>query len=348
MQIKVDQYIQELLYENDAVNIPGLGGLVTEYQPAQIDHVQAKILPPAREVTFNTNLPIDDGLLTQRVAEAHHLTGLEAEQVVREYVEALHDSLNAGEIIAIEGVGRLYKNHAGDLHLMTDHTNFDTSVYGLPAVSSPVIHRQEPKTPAKLGSPVTAVPAPVPETDTWTAVSEWFQQNLWMVVSAAMLVFIFTVWLLFFNNSTDDPTSGLSEVKELPEDRVNVSPGDVEDDELVMEEPEAPEENNSLPEEDIPPAAAPPTNDDDDLDTESPTIDPEQSVALIRIGLFGDRGNVQKLVQRIYDEGFEPYTREKGSLIEVGVQFAYDDQQEVRTNLRTIRRKFEEKAKVVE
>lgn len=352
MQIKVDQYIQELLFENKSVNIPGLGGLVTEYQPAQIDHVQAKILPPAREVSLNTNLPIDDGLLTQRIADAHHLTGLEAEQVIRDYVEGLHDALNGGEIVKIEGVGRLYRNYEGDLHLMTDHTNFDTAVYGLPAVSSAVINRQEGRT-------TVASPKPVVATTTTTAAekptalaafSDWFQQNLWVVISAAMLVFIFTIWLLFFKSPPIDPGSGLSEVKELPEDRVNVSPGEVEDDELIVPEPEQGATNDLNAQSENEDTATPPSDEegDDELDSEAPTLAPEQKVALIRIGLFGDRTNVQKLVQRIYDEGFEPYTREKGSLIEVGVQFAYDDQQEVRTNLSTIRRKFEEKAKIVE
>lgn len=350
MQIKVDQYIQELLYENEAVNIPGLGGLVTEYQPAQIDHVQAKIRPPAREVSLNTNLPIDDGLLTQRVADAYELSGLEAEQLIREYVEKLQESLDKGEIVAIEGVGRLYKNHTGELHFMTDHTNFDTSVYGLPAVASPAIHHEKKPKPLTTTNSTSGTLVPSESTDdTWAVISGWFQQNLWVVVTAAMLVFIFTVWLLFFKYAPEDPTSGLSEVKELPEDRVNVSPNEIEDDELVMEEPTAPEENSEIFSEEenaVPPQ--PIEEDPDDFDTEAPTVAPEQSVALIRIGIFGNRANVQKLVQRIYDEGFEPYTREKGSLIEVGVQFTYDDQQEVRANLRTIRRKFEEKAKVVE
>lgn len=347
MQIKVDKYIQELLYENDAVNIPGLGALVKEYQPAQIDHVQAKILPPAQDVSLNTNLPIDDGLLTQRIADAHQMSGLEAEQVIRDYVESIQESLNGGDIIAIEGVGRLYKNHSGELHLMSDHNNFDTGVYGLPAVASPVIQRQSTQTVAAT-QPATISPAPSENREVWAVIADWFQENLWIVVSAAMVVFVVTVWLLFFNDAKD-PTSGLSEVKELPEDRVNVSPGDVEDDELVMEEPTAPEDvTGNVPEDDPALSENPPAEAEEEFNTESPTISPEQNVALIRIGLFGDRKNVTKLVQKIYDEGFEPYTREKGSLIEVGVQFAYDDQQEVRANLRTIQNKFEEKAKVVE
>ncbi|MCB0632436.1 MAG: hypothetical protein R2824_24465 [Saprospiraceae bacterium] len=348
MQVKVDKYIRELLYENDAVNVPGLGGFVTEYQAATIDHVQAQILPPALEVSLNTNLPIDDGLLIQRIADDHHLSGLQAEQVLRDYVEGLHDSLNTGEIVAIEGVGRLYKNYEGALQLMSDHTNFDTSVYGLPAVSSAIINRNTPPL-AQPSTNAQVVPAAQKEdTDTWKVISDWFQQNLWLVVSAAMVVFVLTVWLLFFKNKPADPNSGLSEVNELPESRVNVSPGEIEDDELVIEEPTSPEDmvNSNQEEESV--VTPPPAEAEEELDTEAPTVAPEQAVALIRIGIFGDRGNVQKLVQRIYDEGFEPYTREKGKLIEVGVQFAYDDQQEVQTNLRTIRKKFEEKAKVVE
>lgn len=348
MEIDVGKHIQELLYEHDSVSIPGLGGFVTEYQPAQIDHVQAKVLPPAREVSFNTNLPVDDGLLTQHIAESYELSGMEAERAIRDFVaETLH-ALDQGQTITIEGVGRLFKNYNKELQLMTDHTNFDTAVYGLPSVAAPVIAAATPP-PVMTQPPLPVVSQPEPLAD---SIADWFQRNLWGVVSVAMVLFIFTVWLLFFNQA-DDPTSGLTEMTELPENRVNVSPGDTEDDELVMEEPVDPgtsetyqplEPELDTQEESSPPPQATP---EEDVDTDAPTVEPNQAYALVRIGVFGQRKNVEKLVQRIFTEGFEPYTRAKDGLIEVGVQFPYDDQQEVRANLRTIRRKFEPKAKLV-
>ena len=350
MDIRIDKHIQELLYENHSVNIPGLGGLVTDYQAAQVDHVQSKILPPARAVSLNTNLHTNDGLLTQRIADAQQISGLEAEQIIRDYVEQLHEKLDSGEIATIEGVGRVYRNLQGSLYLMTDHTNFDTTTYGLPEVGTTIVNRVATEHSKTISSATRTNTQEQEAKPTMVVVSDWFQQNLWFVISAAMLIFVLSLWLLFFKNSSADPNSGLTEVKELPEDRINVSPGEIEDDEVLMgEDPDAENQdgNSQIADEDPISPATNTAEEESDLNTEAPTLAPEQAVALIRIGIFGDRENVQRLVQRIYDEGFEPFTREKGKLIEVGVQFAYDDEEEIRANLRAIRKKFEKKAKVV-
>ena len=74
MQIDIGAYIADLLFQNSAVNIPGLGGFTTRYKTASIDHVQGKIAPPAKEIGFNKNLVLDDGILVNYIKDRHQLT----------------------------------------------------------------------------------------------------------------------------------------------------------------------------------------------------------------------------------------------------------------------------------
>ncbi|MBK6949766.1 MAG: hypothetical protein IPH16_18360 [Haliscomenobacter sp.] len=48
--------------------------------------------------------------------------------------------------------------------------------------------------------------------------------------------------------------------------------------------------------------------------SEAPTLAPEQKQCIIVIGLFRDKNNVDRLVQRIYEEGFEPYLEKMAQL----------------------------------
>ena len=56
---------------------------------------------------------------------------------------------------------------------------------------------------------------------------------------------------------------------------------------------------------------------------------------------------MRKLVQKIYEEGFEPYTDKRGKLTRVGIQMPYEDEDEIDEALKTIRKKFESKAKLL-
>ena len=65
----IGQCIAELLYEQESVSLPGLGSFTSRYKPAAIDHVQGKLSPPTKEIEFNANLVLDDGLLAEAAAQ---------------------------------------------------------------------------------------------------------------------------------------------------------------------------------------------------------------------------------------------------------------------------------------
>ena len=77
MEVDVGAYIADLLYDHDVVNLPGLGSFTGQYQAANIDHVQGKLYPPAKELGFNSNLVLDYGVLVQYVQQLHLGNGVQ-------------------------------------------------------------------------------------------------------------------------------------------------------------------------------------------------------------------------------------------------------------------------------
>lgn len=331
MEIDVGAYIAALLYENETVAVPGLGGFQTAYQPSTIDHVQGQLHPPAKEVKLNTNLILDDGLLTGFIARKHNLSPAEAEQVVRDYVREVSEAIERREMVVLRGLGRLYKDFEHKLLLLPDHTNFNADSFGLPAISFYPLPRAE----RTASEPVRPAPVTEKADQVTLSISSLFQRYFWLVASLSVAVIGIGIWLIFFNGPREIHRDSLTD---LPPDRLNVSPSTLPEEEASGQIPPA-GETPAVQEEPEAPAAA--------EDVEAPTPAPDQRSCLIRIGVFGSLDNVERLVKRIYAEGFEPYTRELGSLTEVGVQFAYDDEQDIRRNLTAVQEKFEPKAKVI-
>lgn len=335
MAVEVGTFIAELLYEQDKVTVPGLGGFVKVYQPAVVDHVQEQIFPPTEEVKFNPNLALDDGLLVRKLVEKFNIPVEEAEREIKQFVKELKEAADRREIIVLPGIGRLYRSGESQLNLLSDHHNFSTNLFGLaPAKAHPVAKVEFIPT-GNLTSPGTNTAVHPKNSFLPARFTEWANQHLWAVLGIAAVVILATAWFLF-----REPQSQLPPPLPPPEDRLNVSPSNP----LVIE-PETdagasgdrPDENQNSGE----------IRGEEDDETEAPTASPTQQECRIQIGLFGNEDNVKKLVRKIYDEGFEPYTESQGKVTAVGIQFAYESSADIDRNLKIVRSKFEKGAKVV-
>lgn len=371
MQVDVGAHIAELLFENDVVHIPGLGGFVSQYKPAGVDQILGKMLPPSKQITFDENLQVDDGLLTEALRQRYNLSLMDASGVVERYVKQVQDSLERKEIVLIPKVGRLYRDFENLIKYLPDTTNFNTEAFGLPEVHAYPVAREEPAAAAKT---TTAKTSAIKEV-WWSTAYNWLLQNLTLV--GVMVAILLTVILIlrFLPNAS----SNTDLVEQTP--KVNIVPPDTEDtpvdDDVPLDYPadntadletkpktetttttttnesiqDAPQSNSDLgnttkqksepkidpkikpaPIKNQPPA--PPVIDE-------PRVAPGQKVGVIAIGLFKDQANVAKLLQRINEAGYEPYTQKSAAGTRVGIQFAYDRPGEVDTKLAQIRKKFE-------
>ncbi|MEZ5038627.1 MAG: SPOR domain-containing protein [Saprospiraceae bacterium] len=343
MEIDVGSCIETLLYDNESVSIPGLGAIVSHYQSAVIEPVQGAVHPPSKSLEFNENLVMDDGLLLNLIVEKYGLTRSEVEKIITNYVADVKAAIKRKEFVVFSNVGRLYQNYEGKYQFLPDDTNFNTDSFGLSSVQFyPIIRHNRPvltTAQTKSNSKSFSVGGVLSGN-----IADWFQRNLAAFITLAIIVVTVGIWLLVAHK----PANENDILSIVPKDRVNISPSELEGGPDNLKEVDEEESNQSLDETNpaVAKATEEPTNSTPE-ETEGITPNPKQTYALIAIGAFGSQENVERLIKKVYEEGYEPFTRKIGNLTQVGVQVPYDDQAEVNMALQAVRKKFDNKAKIV-
>jgi nucleoid DNA-binding protein len=246
------KYISELLSEHDCVIIPGLGGFVGSYQPAQIHPVYHTFQPPSKKVLFNINLKQNDGLLANHIVQAQKISFQEAAEKVRVFAEETQRTLKARKYLILPAIGKLYVGKEGNVQFDQDlRTNHLPESYGLlPFFSAPVKAETIQEKPVRRVSPPKefrelarkAIPKPLK----WAAI-------LAVPVSVAVLLSIAGydsikngTWSTADVLSTLSPftTNETREIKTIPEEELPVlPPEEIHQDPDTVLPPPAPTQN---------------------------------------------------------------------------------------------------------
>lgn len=140
MQMK---YISSLLYDNDCVIIPGLGGFVSNYEPARIEGDRNRFMPPSKKILFNSRLTSNDGLLANHIANIENISYNKAMDIIRRFVGKCIKELDDKGKVRFSGVGILYKDANDKLLFEQDpQNNYLPEAYGLSQFISPAIYRE--------------------------------------------------------------------------------------------------------------------------------------------------------------------------------------------------------------
>jgi nucleoid DNA-binding protein len=132
LKLNITAFISELLFGHDCVIVPGFGGFLGNYNPANIDKSISTFYPPVKKISFNRNLNHNDGLLVGRISEALGINYGDARNYVDEYVRALRRKLEKGEKIVFENIGSFINNQEGNLQFEPDrNANYHLDSYGL-------------------------------------------------------------------------------------------------------------------------------------------------------------------------------------------------------------------------
>jgi nucleoid DNA-binding protein len=149
----VEAGIRELLREHDCVIVPGLGGFLAKYVPAEVNAVTHQFKPPCRKPTFNVQLQLNDGLLINHIARQKKISYQEAGQMVIDFCEECRSGLEAKKTFDLKGIGRLQLNREGKMVFFpARNPELWDEGFGLGALFSPAILRRDKKarpTPAK-------------------------------------------------------------------------------------------------------------------------------------------------------------------------------------------------------
>lgn len=183
-------HIEYLLTRHDCVIVPGLGAFIATEHEANLDFDSKVIRPRRREISFNSSVVTDDGLLSHSIARREGLTYEDARRLVATLTERLTaDLANEGEV-SLGMTGRLVMDSEGLISFQPRRSAVLSDI--MPEV------RLEEKTAIAVEVPETA--ASVEEEDGMRTIRVRADRYVFTISkravhAAAMLVTILTVGL---------------------------------------------------------------------------------------------------------------------------------------------------------
>ena len=128
MRKRVIRQIEELLYHNEYVVVPGLGAFLRHIHPAEADETKGLIYPPKNSLSFNAALSQSDGILQQSYVRRYGISQKKADALIREDVSDLSKTLRSIGMIQVGSLGKLWLNGAGKIEFAPD-TNHPYTTY---------------------------------------------------------------------------------------------------------------------------------------------------------------------------------------------------------------------------
>lgn len=92
--LELVRHIEYLLTEHDCVLVPGLGGFVLQYVPARFSEDRKSIQPPGKQITFNSSLSYNDGLLAQSLMRTLDIDYGKAVAMIKHWVDEIKRSFS--------------------------------------------------------------------------------------------------------------------------------------------------------------------------------------------------------------------------------------------------------------
>lgn len=106
-------HIEYLLTRHDCVIVPGLGAFIATERAAYIDFESGLIHPRRREISFNSSVVTDDGLLTHSLAKRERLPYEEARKMLIHLADKLSDDLRHEGEVSLGMTGKLVIDEEG-------------------------------------------------------------------------------------------------------------------------------------------------------------------------------------------------------------------------------------------
>lgn len=143
--MNISEHISSLLYKHDCVIIPDFGGFIANYKPAGYSSETHIFYPPTKNVVFNCNLTINDGLLANQVANYEGISYSQALTIIANFVYTVKSDLNNGNTIVFKGLGTFVKQ-SDSLIFSPDNTiNRLIEAFGLPILQLPIEYENNVK-----------------------------------------------------------------------------------------------------------------------------------------------------------------------------------------------------------
>ena len=136
MQLSI--YISDLLFEHDCVTIPGFGSFLGNYKPAQYNLIEEKFTPPSKQLSFNSQIRENDGLLAKYISKKLNITYDDAVKKIHQKVISWSIQIKS-ETIVLKNLGEIFLSNEEKIVFSPDNSvNHLKDSFGL----SPIFARQ--------------------------------------------------------------------------------------------------------------------------------------------------------------------------------------------------------------
>ncbi len=141
VRMTLSKYISNLLYRYECVIVPNFGGFVTQEISAKVNHFTHTFIAPSKQLSFNSHLQRNDGLLANYVATSEKISYSQALDNIQNEVNKWEHQVRSEEL-ELDLIGSFITNKEGKLVFEPETTlNYLTASFGLSSYVSPAIKR---------------------------------------------------------------------------------------------------------------------------------------------------------------------------------------------------------------
>jgi nucleoid DNA-binding protein len=136
-------HISDLLYRYECVILPGFGAFLTQKESAFFNEKSQAFYPPAKRISFNSQLIKNDGLLANYIAETEHLSYAAAVYKIEEFVQELTLQLEKQQQVSLDKLGGFSLSAEGRVQFEPlKKNNYLTEAFGLAKVPAYAVNRE--------------------------------------------------------------------------------------------------------------------------------------------------------------------------------------------------------------
>ena len=141
--MQFENLIKDLLYSNDCVVLPGLGGFIAKYKGASLNTSLHTIYPPQKTIGFNPQIKENDGLLVSALCALNNCSYSEGKAELDAWVKEQSNTLLRGEKLSWKGIGILFQDRLGKIQFIPDSKgNFSVESFGLEKIILVPVERE--------------------------------------------------------------------------------------------------------------------------------------------------------------------------------------------------------------
>ena len=133
--MQLSKYLSELLIEHECVTVPALGSFIGAFKSAHYDLINEKFYPPSKQISFNSQIKKNDGLLAKHVSQSLGIEYSLALKKIHQEVINISESLKK-ETVFLKDIGKLSLNGEEKVVFEPDNSkNFLKDSFGLSSLN---------------------------------------------------------------------------------------------------------------------------------------------------------------------------------------------------------------------